>query len=125
MQYDVTTPGAYLDALEADWRCETLVQLRAQILEHAPELVEGIDYKMLSYRDDTGIVFSLNAQKHYVSLYVGNASTIDPDGALLAGLERGKGCIRFKKSVAVESTRIDAFIARAAELNRQGVDTGC
>lgn len=125
MQYDVTTPDAYLEALESDWRRDTLLQLREIIRAKAPELVEGIDYKMLSYRDSEGIVFGLNAQKHYVSFYVGNASVIDPDGSLLAGLDHGKGCIRFKKSVAVSKTRIASFIARAAELNRRGVDTGC
>lgn len=125
MQYDVATPDAYLKALEADWRRDTLLSLRALIREKAPELVEGIAYKMLSYSDATGIVFGLNAQKHYVSFYVGNASKIDADGALLAGLDCGKGCIRFKKSVAVENTRIEAFIERAAELARSGVDTGC
>lgn len=125
MQYDVKTPGEYLEALESDWRRDTLLRLRAMIQAQAPELVEGIDYKMLSYRDATDIVFGLNAQKHYVSFYVGNAGTVDPDGSLLAGLDHGKGCIRFKKSVAVEKTLIEAFIARAAELNRSGVDTGC
>lgn len=125
MQYDVTTPEAYLKVLEADWRRETLLRLRALIQAKAPELVEGIAYKMLAYSDDSGLVFGLNAQKHYVSLYVGNASTIDPDGSLLAGLDRGKGCIRFKKSVPVESTRIEAFIERAVTLSRSGSDIGC
>jgi len=125
MQYDVTTPEEYLKALDADWRRETLLQLREIITSQAPELAEGIDYKMLSYRDAKDIVFGLNAQKHYVSFYVGNASTIDPDGSLLAGLDHGKGCIRFKKSTTVANTGIAEFIARAAELNRRGVDIGC
>ena len=125
MQYDVKTPDEYLEVLESDWRRDTLLQLRRMIQAQAPELVEGIDYKMLSYRDATDIVFGLNAQKHYVSFYVGNASTIDPDGSLLVGLEHGKGCIRFKKSVVVSKTQIETFIARAAELNRRGVDIGC
>lgn len=125
MQYDVTTPEAYLKALDADWRRETLLRLRALIQAKAPELVEGIAYKMLGYRDDSGLVFGLNAQKHYVSFYVGNASAIDPDGSLLAGLDRGKGCIRFTKSVPVESTRIAEFIERAVALSRSGSDIGC
>ena len=125
MQYDVTTPEEYLKALDADWRRETLLQLRALITSQAPELAEGIDYKMLSYRDREGIVFGLNAQKHYVSVYVGDADKIDPDGSLLAGLDHGKGCIRFKKTTAVAGTRIAEFIARAAEFNRRGVDIGC
>lgn len=125
MQYDVTTPEEYLKALEADWRQDTLLQLRTIITAHAPELAEGIDYKMLSYRDAEGIVFGLNAQKHYVSFYVGDADKIDADGSLLAGMDRGKGCIRFKKTTAVAETRIAEFIARAAEFNRRGVDIGC
>ncbi len=125
MQYDVKTPEEYLAALESDWRRDTLLSLRDLIVTRAPELREGIDYKMLSYRDASGIVFGLNAQKHYVSFYVGNASTIDADGTLLAGLDRGKGCIRFKKSVPVAHTRIAAFIERAAEMARLGLDTGC
>lgn len=44
---------------------------------------------MLSYRDERDIVLALNAQKHYVSLYAGDASKIDPDGTLLSGLNVG------------------------------------
>lgn len=125
MQYEVETPEQYLEALEPDWRRDTLLSLRELIRSHAPELVEGIAYKMLAFTDKSGEGFALNAQKHYVSLYVGNARKIDPDGSLLAGLDVGKGCIRFKKTQPVSSTRIDAFIARAVELSRQGVDLSC
>lgn len=125
MQYDVRTPEEYVKALEGDWRREKLLKLRALIQEAGPELVEGIDYKMLSYRDERGILFGLNAQKHYVSLYVGDIKKIDPDGTLLQGLNVGKGCIRFSKSTAIESTGIAAFIQRAVEMSRRGEDTGC
>lgn len=118
MPYAVGTPDEYLNALEADWRRDTLYALRHLILQHAPELRETIRYKMLSYDDDRGPVFGLNAQKGYVSLYVGNAANVDPTGMLLGGLNRGKGCIRFTKSVNVAVTRIDEFIARAAAGHR-------
>ena len=68
MQYDVRTPVEYLEALEDDWRREKLLELRSIIMEYGPELTEEIQYKMLSYRDERGPVFGLNAQKHYVSL---------------------------------------------------------
>jgi uncharacterized protein YdhG (YjbR/CyaY superfamily) len=125
MQYDVTTPAEYLQALEHDWRRQTLEQLRLLIKKKAPQLREGIAYKMLSYSDAAGIVFGLNAQKHYVSFYVGDTHKVDPSGALLEGLERGKGCIRFKKKDVVAETKIDEFIARTAELRRAGADVGC
>lgn len=125
MQYDVSTPEEYLSRLENDWRREKLLELREIILTCGPDLTEGIDYKMLSYRDERGIVFGLNAQKHYVALYVGDAKKIDPDGTLLAGLDVGKGCIRFTKSKAVSDTRIREFIQRAVELWKSGADIDC
>lgn len=125
MQYDVETPQQYLEALEPDWRKEKLEALRNIIRASAPELVEGIDYKMLSYRDERGILFGLNAQKHYVSLYVGDISKIDPDGSLLEGLNVGKGCIRFTKTKEIGDTRIREFIERAVDLWRRGEDIDC
>ena len=86
MQYDVRTPAEYLEALEDDWRRDTLMFLREIIRKEAPELTETIRYKMLSYDDDRGPVFALNAQKGYVSFYVGNAEKVDPTGENLDGL---------------------------------------
>ena len=80
---------------------------------------------MLSYEDAGGQVFGLNAQKDYVSFYVGNADKVDPGGVLLLGLNRGKGCIRFKKSVRVADTKIHEFISEAARLRRDGEDIDC
>lgn len=125
MLYDASTPEEYMGQLEDDWRRETLGQLRGVIKRQAPELEEGINYKMLGYRDERGFVFHLNAQKNYVSLYVGDAEKIDPQRELLKGLNLGKGCIRFTKSVVVAETRIDEFVARAVSLWRDGADLGC
>ncbi len=125
MRYDVETVAEYLEALEDDWRREKLLALRGLVLERAPELEEGIRYGMLSYEDAKGQVFGLNAQKGYVGLYVGDATKVDPGGELLRDLDRGKGCIRFKRRVDVEETAIDEFIAKAARLRREGEDIGC
>jgi uncharacterized protein YdhG (YjbR/CyaY superfamily) len=125
MQYDVSTPKQYLASLDDDWRREKLESLQALIRSHGPDLVEGINYKMLSYTDAQGIVFSLNAQKNYVSLYVGNASKVDPDGTLLKGISVGKGCIRFSKSTPVSATGIGKFVKRAVEMRQRGQDTDC
>lgn len=125
MQYDVDTPEAYLRVLDDDWRRETLLQLREIIHRAAPEMQEGIRYKMLSYDDAHGQAFALNAQKGYVSFYAGSSDKVDPTGELLKGLDCGKGCIRFKKSVRVADTGIETFIARAAALRRQGGDSDC
>ena len=125
MQYNAKTPAQYMDMLEDDWRREKLQQLRRIIKSTAPELREGINYKMLCYADDRGILFHLNAQKGYVSLYVGDAKKIDPDGSLLDGIDVGKGCIRFKKSMPIPESRIEAFLQRTVHLWKQGEDLGC
>ena len=125
MQYDAKTPAEYIDALADDWRRQHLETMRSIIKTKAPHFVEAVNYKMLSYGDDRGIVFYLNAQKNYVSLYVGDASKIDPDGSLLKGLNVGKGCIRFKRTVSIPDTRISEFVERTVELWKQGADIAC
>ncbi len=125
MQYDVTTPAEYIEALDQDWRKEKIEQLRSIIKTSAPLLKEGINYKMLSYADEKGVVFHLNAQKNHVGFYTGDAKKIDPDGVLLEGIDIGKGCVRFKKSNDIASTQIDVFIAKAITLRDQGENIGC
>ena len=124
MQYEATTPSEYLSQLEDDWRKDTLSELRELIIS-SPSIEEGINYKMLSYQDDKGIIFQLNAQKNYVALYVGNASKVDPEGVLLKGIDHGKGCLRFKKSTVVSDTHIDEFIIKALDMWKKGEDIGC
>ena len=125
MKYDAKTPAEYLRMLEPDWRKEKLLEIRNLIKKHGPELKEGIKYGALSYGYSSGGGFGLNAQKNSVNLYVGTAGKVDPDGCLLAGLDVGKGCIRFKKSKAVADTRIEEFIERAMYMLRNEKDFGC
>ncbi len=125
MQYEVKNPEEYVAALEEDWRKEKVLQLRSMIKLQAPEIEETINYKMLCYRGENGIIFHLNAQKNYVSLYVGDANKIDPDGKLLDGIDVGKGCIRLKKTISLAETRIDEFIQKTIQFWREGKDIYC
>ena len=125
MQYDAKTPAESLRLLDDDWRRETLLELRTLLLEFEPGIEESVHYRMLGYGKGEDFVFHLNAQKGYVSLYCGDASKIDPEGTLLAGLNVGKGCIRFSKSRRVADTRIDEFIHRAVQRWKAGEDVGC
>lgn len=125
MLSDAKTPSAYMDQLDNDWRRDKLQSIRAIIKQQAPQLDERIHYRMLGYGVRDSYVFHLNAQRGYVSLYVGDASKIDSDGDLLKGLNVGKGCIRFSKSKEIADTRIDEFIARAVEMWREDEDSDC
>ncbi|MEP1035005.1 DUF1801 domain-containing protein [Ekhidna sp.] len=92
---------------------------------HSICLTEGIRYKMLSYQDEKGVIFQLNAQKNYVALYVGDASKVDPSGKLLEGIDHGKGCLRFKKSTNLAGTPIEKFIEKAVDMWRKSEDIDC
>lgn len=125
MQSAAKTPAEYIDRLEDDWRKAKLLELRELIRKLGPELEEGIRYKVLSYSGSKGGAFALAAQKNSVNFYVGSAKKVDTDGSLLRGLDVGKGCIRFTKTVAIADTRIAAFIAKAMAMWRQGEDIDC
>ena len=79
MQYDAKNPEDYLDVFDGNWRREKLQMLRTVIQRKATDLTAPTNYKLLSYGDNRGLIFHRNAPKDFVSLYVGNASKVDPD----------------------------------------------
>ena len=125
MQYDAKNSKEYLGMLEDDWRKEKLLAIRQMILAYAPELQEVIRYKMLNYGKDDNYVFALNAQKQYVSLYVGTIDKVEHSAQLLAGYNYGKGCIRIKKTITMEDTGLEQFIHKTVDMWRIGEDTDC
>lgn len=60
-----------------------------------------------------------------MSLYVGDAAKIGPGGELLAGINLGKGCIRFTKTKAIPEDRMTQFIGKAVDMWQAGEDIGC
>ncbi|MGJ8528983.1 iron chaperone [Maritalea sp.] len=125
MLSDAKSPEEYIAQLPSDWRRETLLELRQLILDCDSKLDETINYKMLAYGIGENNFCHLNAQKNYVSIYFGDIDKIDPEHQLLAGLNLGKGCIRFTKSKNIPETKIDQFIKEANKLWRSGVDIEC
>ena len=125
MLYNAQSPSDYIDQLEDDWRRSTLMELRAIVMASSPLIEERIHYKMLGYGRGDSHVFHLNAQRRYVSLYVGDISKIDPTGAMVADLNTGKGCIRFTESKCVGESRIDEFVSRAVKLWLADNDIEC
>ncbi|MEM9297210.1 MAG: DUF1801 domain-containing protein [Bacteroidota bacterium] len=123
MQYSASNPQEFLACLDQDWRKETLVEIRKLILDQG--LKEIIEYKMLAFRDQEKTIFHLNAQKNYVSLYVGDHKKVDPSGALLKGLNMGKGCIRFKNTSDLSQSKIKEFIKETIKISSSGGDVGC
>lgn len=125
MQYEVETPHQYLEALEEDWRKAKLLRVRELILQSEASISEVIKYKMLGYTFQVQLIFSLNAQKNYVSLYVGDIKKVKQSDQLLEGFNIGKGCIRIKKSNEVSEQNIGQFINNVIQTWRSGGGTDC
>ncbi len=125
MQYEAKTPSEYLEKLETDWRKTKLEKIRKMIKNHGPFLNEGIDYKMLSYGNSERKIFHLNAQRAYVSLYVGNIDKVENAKELLKDFDKGKGCIRVKKTIDISKSGLEEFIKRTIKLWENGGDTAC
>lgn len=125
MLYDAKTPKEYIEILEKDWRKDKLMEVRALIKKNGPELVEGIDYKMLSYKYLDHIIFCLNAQKGYVSLYVGDIDKVEDGRKLLKEFNLGKGCIRIKKTTDLKDSDLDKFIVNTLKVWKAGGETDC
>jgi len=125
MQYDAASPKEYLENLESDWRKEKLMQVRDLIIKNGSDLIEYMEYKMLAFGYEEKAVFHLNAQKSYVSLYVGSIDKINQASQMLVDLDMGKGCIRIKKSVKINETGLEEFIQKTIELWEKGGDTEC
>ncbi len=80
---------------------------------------------MLCYSKGEQSIFHLNAQKAYLSLYVGNIDQVGNSGSLLKGFDMGKGCIRIKKGIKLSETKLDEFIAEAINFWNKGGNTDC
>lgn len=125
MQYEVKTPKEYIELIENDWRKDKLMLVREMIKKYGPNLVERIEYKMLSYAKNEKSVFNLNAQRAYVSLYVGSINKVDNAQELLKDFDNGKGCIKIKKKVSIPDTGLEVFIKRTIEIWEKGGNTDC
>ncbi len=125
MQYDVETPEEYMNCLEPGWKLDKLEELRQIIKAGVPSVEEGIGYKMLSYAYKGQVLFHLNAQKAFVGFYVGDAKLLDPSGELLKGIDKGKSCVRFKKSTEVVEENIQKIIQAAVIMSDNGKGSQC
>lgn len=95
MKYEADTPADYLNALDEDWRKEKLIAVRDLMLEAGA--TETMGYGMLRYVIGDGILAHMNAQKHYLGIYLGDLESIDPGAAIRGKMSCGKTCLRVKK----------------------------
>jgi uncharacterized protein YdhG (YjbR/CyaY superfamily) len=114
LKRDVASPQAYLDAVPED-QISLLTGLRGLIREAVPGAEETIRWGMLCY-EDGGALFALAAQKNSVNLYVMATGALEEMAGELAGIDHGKGCLRFKKSSGVPTETIRRLLSHASNL---------
>jgi len=115
MQSKAETPAEYLAELDAVRRAE-VEAVRAVIQKAAPEAEEAMQWGMLAYRVEGRALVALAAQRRHLSLYLletcGEPATLDPYRDRLAGLDMGKGCVRFRRAADLPLDAIAGLVAR-------------
>ncbi|WP_293900332.1 iron chaperone [Phenylobacterium sp.] len=97
-------------------RAPVLAKVREAAIRNLPDHVESMSYGMPTYRRDGGPDFAFNSQKQYISLYV-SQRVHALNAAVLAGLDRGKSCIRFRKPEQIDLTLVEKLLADTAKID--------
>ncbi len=85
----------YIAEQPVEWQ-RTLKTLRAACRKHLDGYSEVMAYGMPSYVREGAAEVSFARQAHYLSLYILNKSVLDANRSRLAGLDVGKGCVRYR-----------------------------
>ena len=104
--------AAYLAALPDDRRA-VMEAVRDLIREAVPDARETIRYRMPGYAT-TDVICCIAAQKRHYALYICKPALLEAHGVALAGLDCGKGCVRFKRFEDLPRAAIIALLRAAA-----------
>lgn len=101
VQSKAQTVEAWMEAVEPD-RAGVLAEVRRLCRERLAGWNERMQWGMPGYGPaGADAVVSFNSQKQYIALYVG-AAAIDRFADQLAGVDRGKGCLRYRRPGAID-----------------------
>ena len=113
MRSDADDVDGYLAQVPADRR-PVLSELRELCGRLLPGFDEAMRYGMPTYSRDGIAEIAWASQKRYISLYVMRADVLDAHRERLAGLDIGRGCIRYRSPAAVDFTVIRLMLAAVA-----------
>ena len=120
MQSAVTTVDAYIAEAPVERRA-ALEHLRRLCRSIFVDAVEVIDYGMAAYQRDGIMQVAFASQKNHIALYGLGADILDRHEADLGNVERGKGCLRYRKPDAVDFALVERMLreARARDGSRR------
>jgi uncharacterized protein YdhG (YjbR/CyaY superfamily) len=95
-------------------RRDALELLRRMCHEELAGFDEAMRYGMPSYLRDDTVEVAFASQKAYISLYILRADALAANAERLAGLQLGKGCIRFRRPEQVDAATVRALLSATA-----------
>ena len=106
----------------ADWRGETLAQIRRLIKDADPEITEEWKWRGVPVWSDNGIVCTGESYKALVKLtFLKGASIDDPDGIFNASLDgNARRAIDLHEGDKINEAAFKEIIRAAVELNSKG-----
>jgi uncharacterized protein YdhG (YjbR/CyaY superfamily) len=113
VQSDAIDVDGYL-AEVPEGRRAVLTEIRDACRMLLAGFAESMSYGMPAYSRDGIAEIAWASQKRYISLYVMRADVLDAHRAQLAGLDVGKGCIRYRSPGAVDFTVVHSILTAVA-----------
>jgi uncharacterized protein YdhG (YjbR/CyaY superfamily) len=113
MQSDASDIDSYL-AWVPEGRRAVLTEIRDACRTLLTGFAESMTHGMPTYCRDGTAEVAWASQKRYMSLYVMRADVLDAYRGQLAGLDVGKGCIRYRSPGAVDFTVVHSMLSAVA-----------
>jgi uncharacterized protein YdhG (YjbR/CyaY superfamily) len=110
MQSVATDVTSYLEELPDDRRV-SLAKLRQLCLDTLTGYEEGMSYGMPSYKKNGVVEVGFASQKNYISLYILKEGVVAAHRAQMAGLNVGKGCIRYSKPEKIDFAVVEQLLS--------------
>ncbi|WP_216215897.1 iron chaperone [Amycolatopsis aidingensis] len=95
-------------------RREALARLRSLCREELPGFTERMAYGMPSYQRDGTTDVGFASQKQYISIYLLRTDVLAAHADRLAGADRGKGCLRYRRPDAIDFELLRSMLRATA-----------
>jgi uncharacterized protein YdhG (YjbR/CyaY superfamily) len=113
VQSDAIDVDSYLTQVP-EGRRVVLTEIRDACRRLLAGFAESMSYGMPAYSRDGIAEIAWASQKRYISLYVMRADVLDAHRGQLAGLDVGKGCIRYRSPAAVDFAVVRSLLTAVA-----------
>ena len=110
MQSKANNVEAYIEQAPADRR-EALLKLQAVCRTVLKGFDESMVYGMPSYARKGVVEVAFASQKNYISLYILRQDALEAHRGFLAGLNVGKGCIRYSRPDKIKFAVVRKMLA--------------